>query len=423
MSPAVTRALEQLAVLLEAQVQRAQGLESGGSPLDYTQVRPLVIGVIPGDGIGPGIAREAVRVLRRIVQAEIVDGRLELRTIEGLTLENRLRCGQAIPPEVLEAIRACHVVLKGPTTTPDRNGPNQNLESANVALRRELDLFANVRPVRVPSRGLDWTFFRENTEGPYPLGSHGIRVTADLAVDLSITTTAGSRRILRMAFEHARARGIDCVIGVAMPNLIKTTDGMFMQIGEEMAAEFPGIRWEAWHADLAAARLADLSRATGTCVFVMPNLYGDILTEEAAVLQGGVGTVGSASIGMRHAVFEPIHGSATRMVQEGRGHYADPSSLLRAAAMMLRHVGMHQRADTLDMALDIVNHFDRQVVVTGRPGGATTQAFTDHLLNTLESSEIASRWAVLREHAGRIARKRQKICEGEMDAFGNLRER
>ncbi|MBP7127098.1 isocitrate/isopropylmalate dehydrogenase family protein [Myxococcota bacterium] len=421
MNPSVSRALERMALLLEEQVQRLEGLGGQVEAVDFSKVKPLVVGVIPGDGIGPGIAREATRVLRRILQAEILEGKVELRTIDGLTIENRLRHGTAIPPSVLEAVRECHVVLKGPTTTPDRGGSLPDLESANVAMRRELDLFVNVRPVRVPSRDLDWTFFRENTEGPYPLGSRGIQVTPELAVDLSVATAHGSRRVIRMAFEHARARGIGCVTGVAMPNVIKATDGLFMQIGEEVAAEFPGIRWEAWHADIAAARMADPAKATGTCVFVLPNLYGDILTEEAAVLQGGVGTVGSANIGLRHAVFEPIHGSATRMVQEGRAEYANPSSLLRAAAMMIRHVGMRARADMLDMALDIVNHFDRQVVVTGRPGGATTRDFTDHLLNTLESNEIAGRWAVLREHARRIARKRQKICDGEMDAFGNLR--
>lgn len=423
MNPAVARALERLAPLLEEQVRRVEALEAGDVPVDYTQARPLVIGVVPGDGIGPGIAREAVRVLRRILQAEILDRKVELRTIEGLTIENRVRCGEAIPPEVREEIRACHVILKGPTTTPDRGGGLPDLESANVALSRELDLFANVRTVRVPSRDLDWTFFRENTEGPYPLGSRGLQVTPDLAVDLSVATVPGSRRILRMAFEHARCRGISCVTGVAMPNVIKATDGMFIQVGEEMAARYPDIRWEVWHADLAAARMADLSRATGTCVFVLPNLYGDILTEAAAVLQGGVGTVGSASIGTRHAVFEPIHGTAPRMIAEGRRDYADPSSMFRAAAMLTRHVGFGNRADLLDRALDIVNQFDRQVVVTGRPGGATTRDFTDHLLNTLESNEIAGRWAVLREHARRIAQKRRKICEGEMDAFGNLLER
>jgi len=423
MNPVVARALERIGELLEEQVRRAEALQTEAPPLDYSRQKPLVIGVIPGDGIGPAIARETVRVLRRILQAEMLDGKVEIRTIDGLTIENRLQCGAAIPPTVLEQIRSCHVVLKGPTITPDSRGPVPNLESANVALRRELDLFANVRPVRVPSRDLDWTFFRENTEGPYPLGSRGVQVTGDLAVDLSVATVQGSRRILRMAFQHARARGIDRVIGVGLPNVIKATDGLFMAVGEEVAADHPGIRWEVWHADTAAARLADPDRIAGTRVFVLPNLYGDILTGQAAVLQGGVGTVGSASIGQRYAVFEPIHGSAPRMVEEGRAEYADPSSLLRAVAMMLRHVGLKTRADTLDMALDIVNSFDRQVVVTGRPGGATTRDFTDHLLNTLHSNEIAGRWAVLREHARRLAEKRRKICEGEMDAFGNLRTR
>jgi isocitrate dehydrogenase (NAD+) len=419
MNPIVARAVERFATVLEEQLQRVESLKAEASPPDYAKLKPLVIGVIAGDGIGPIIARETMRVLRRMLQVEVTEGRVEIRPIEGLTLENRIRHLAAIPPDVLEEIKACHVVLKGPTTTPEKGGSLPNIESANVAMRRELDLFANVRPVKVPTRDIDWTFFRENTEGPYILGSRGVQVTDDLAVDFSVATVQGSRRIIRMAFEHAKKLGVDRVIGVTKANIIKATDGLFLQVGEQVALDYPGIRWESWHADIAAARIIEPAQSRGTRVFVLPNLYGDILTDEAAVIQGGVGTAGSANTGVRYAMFEAIHGSGTRMMDEGRGEYADPSSLLRASAMMLRHVGLTARADTLDMALDIVNQFDRQVVVTGHPTGATSRALTDHLINTLDSNEIAGRWAVLRDHARRLADKRKAVCEGEMDAFGN----
>ena len=201
-----------------------------------------------------------------------------------------------------------------------------NIESANVAMRRELDLFANVRPVKIPSEGIDWIFFRENTEGAYVLGSRGVDVTNDLSVDFKVITQQGSERIIRMAFEYAKNNNIKYVSAVTKANVVKTTDGRFSRTAKAIAKEYEkyGIKQDEWYIDIMTAKLIDPARRKDFKVMVMPNLYGDILTDEAAQMQGGVGTAGSANIGKQWAMFEAIHGSAPRMVKEGRAKYADP---------------------------------------------------------------------------------------------------
>jgi isocitrate dehydrogenase (NAD+) len=381
-------ALAHFQSILAAQLARVERLRAAPPPVDLAARDPLVVGVCTGDGIGPILCRETLRVLRALLAAEIAAGQIELRLIEGLTIENRAAHRAAIPADVLAEIKACDVVLKAPTTTPEAGSPWPNLESANVAMRRELDLFANVRPVRVPKLGIDWVFFRENTEGPYILGSAGLRV-GDLALDFSAVTRQGSERLLRLAFLEARRRGADRVVGVTKANVIKATDGLFLEVGAAVARDFPGIRFESWYADIVAAKLIDPKRRADFAVFALPNLYGDILTDEAAEIQGGVGTAGSANLGWRHAMFEAIHGSAPRMVDEGRGEYADPSSLMRAAAMLLRHVGRAAWARRLDEALDHCLLSDPRVMVTGRPDGATAAAFTDRILAVLDTGAPA----------------------------------
>jgi len=307
-------------------------------------------------------------------------------------MENRAKHMKAIPDDVLKEIKECHLLLKGPTTTPKKGDPWPNIESANVAMRRELDLFANVRPVRVPKDNIDWIFFRENTEGAYILGSQGIHVTDDLAVDFKVITTQGSERIVRAAFEYAKRNGIERVTIVTKANVIKTTDGKFLDIAQKVAKEYPDIKCDDWFIDIISAKLIDPKRRTDFRVFVLPNLYGDILTDEAAEFQGGVGTAGSANIGKRYAMFEAIHGSAPRMVQEGRAEYADPSSMIRAAAMMIRHIGYDDRAKRLDMALDICGQYEKKLVMTGRPGGATGREFTEYIMETLQVPDLEDRW-------------------------------
>ncbi len=378
--------------LLRRQMARIESMKRDEGWVDYSSVDPLVIGVVGGDGIGPIICDEARRVMEFLLEDEVAAGRVDVRTIEGLTIENRAAVGKPIPDDVLEELRGCHVILKGPTTTPSEGDPWPNIESANVAMRKELDLFANVRPVKVPEHGIDWIFFRENTEGAYALGSDGLAVTEDLAIDFTVTTAQGSERILELAFEYAERNGIDYVTVVTKSNVVKTTDGLFLTKAGEVAARHPGIRWDNWFIDIMTAKLIDPARRTQFRVMVMPNLYGDILTDEAAQMQGGVGTAGAANIGKRYAMFEAIHGSAPRMVDEGRAQYADPQSMMRAVVMLLDHIGHGDKASRLSKALDICGFHERRVATTGRPGGATAAEFSDYVMETVRDPALEERW-------------------------------
>ena len=385
-------ALRHFSSLLDRQLARVDLMKEDVEWVDYSTADPLIIGVCGGDGIGPIIGREARRVMEFLMADEIAAGKVDVRTIEGLTIENRIAVGKPIPDDVMEELRKCHVILKGPTTTPSEGDGMPNIESANVAMRKELDLFANVRPVRVPEQGLDWMFFRENTEGAYALGSDGILVTDDLAMDFTVATGPGCLRILEMAFQYADRIGVDNVTVVTKSNVIKTTDGMFLRKAKEVGDRYPNIRWEDWFIDIMTAKLIDPARRRQFRVLVMPNLYGDILTDEAAQLQGGVGTAGSANIGKRHAMFEAIHGSAPRMVTEGRAEYADPQSMMRAVVMLLDHIGHPDRSTKLEKALDICGQYEKRIGTTGRPGGATAAEFSDYVMETISDPELENRW-------------------------------
>jgi len=385
------RAKEHFANLLEVQLRRVDQMKSGEDWADYSSLEPIIIGVVGGDGIGPYITEQAVRVLKYILADQIAEGKIELREINGLDIESRVRVMKALPADVLDALKQCHVILKGPLTTPKKGDKWPNLESANVSMRRELDLFANVRPVKVPEKGIDWIFYRENTEGEYVLGSMGLSVTADLAVDFKVITTPGAERIVRLAFEYAKKNGIRRVSAVTKANVIKATDGKFLETAKKVASEYPDIQFDDWFVDIMAAKLVDEKRRKDFKVIVLPNLYGDILTDEAAEFQGGVGTAGSANIGKRYAMFEAIHGSAPRMVEEGRAIYADPASMMRASVMLLRHIGYVDQANRMEMALDLCGQLERKVVITGRPGGATGAQFADYVMQTLQDPSLESR--------------------------------
>jgi isocitrate dehydrogenase (NAD+) len=348
--------------------------------------------MLGGDGIGPMISEETQKVLEHLLRREVDAGRVEFRTIDGLTIENRAEQMKSIPDDVLEKIKQCHVTLKGPTHTPERGDGWPNLESANVGIRKELDLFANIRPVRIPAEDIDWTFFRENTEDLYAVGSQGINVTDDLAVDFRIITSQGSRRIIDAAFSHAQRTGKTRVTVVTKANIIKTTDGKFLDIAREVSERYPGIEWDGWYIDIMTAKLLDLNRRSEFQVLVLPNLYGDILTDEAAEIQGGVGTAGSANVGKQFGMFEAIHGSAPRMVRENRAQYADPSSLLRAGAMMLENIGFEDIGSRLHKAIDICGQYERKVVTTGRSNGATGAEFGQYIMDTVTSTDVEQRW-------------------------------
>lgn len=380
----INSVVEQFRTLLEEQVARTEKMKNAPAPKDFGAMDKIVIGLCDGDGIGPMIMKEARRVLEALIEAEVAAGRLtpgriELREIKGLTIENRIALGQAVPEDTLASIKECDVLLKGPMTTP-KGG---TLESANVTLRRELDLYANTRPVAVPKEGIDWMFFRENTEGEYVLGSRGVEIPGTLAVDFKVTTELGTRRIARAAFEYAKNNGNTSVSIVTKANIMKKTDGSFSEICHQVAADYPGIVADDWYIDIMTANLVNKAIRNQFQVFLMPNLYGDIITDEAAEIQGGVGTAGSANIGDQYAMFEAIHGSAPRMIEEGLADYANPSSILKATEMMLRHICLTDAADRLAEALYICTEKEKKVVVTGFADGNTCKEFGDYLIEKL----------------------------------------
>ena len=341
----VTKACGAFMKLLEEQLDRMAGMKD--EKTDFTTKKCVTIGVIDGDGIGPIITKQASRVLEKLLADEIAAGSIKLQYIEGLTIENREACGKAIPDDILAQIKLCDVLLKGPTTTPHGG----TMESANVTMRRELDLYANCRPISIPEQGIDWMFFRENTEGEYVLGSRGLELPG-MAVDFKVTTDLGTRRIARAAFEYARNNGKNRVSIVTKANIMKKTDGKFTAIAHEIAKEYPEIEVDDWYIDIMTANLVNESIRNQFQVVLLPNLYGDIITDEAAQIQGGVGTAGSSNIGDRYAMFEAIHGTAPRLIQEGLSAYANPASILKATAMLLRHIGRTEAAGKLEAAMD-----------------------------------------------------------------------
>ena len=353
---AIEAAVEKFRKLLTEQCERAEKMKN--PPAQKRADGKIRIGLIDGDGIGPIIMREAKRVLCELLKEQIAGGRVELKEISGLTIENRLRLGVSVPEDTLAEIRKCDVLLKGPTETP-KGG---TLESANVALRRELDLFSNVRPVRVKELGIDWTFFRENTEGEYVLGSSGVEIPGVLA------------------FDFARKNGKTHVSIVTKANIMKKTDGKFSEICREVAKDYPEIVVEDYYIDIMCANLLNGQIRQKFQVFVLPNLYGDIITDEAAQIQGGVGTAGSANVGARYAMFEAVHGSAPRLVAEGLGEYASPESILRAEALLLAHIGFVKESERLSRALD---EAASRAVCDGSAAGAKAEAFGDAVLSAL----------------------------------------
>lgn len=372
-------AQEHFIKVVQEQLDRVARMKADTEVVDYAKLDKIIIGCCGGDGIGPAITAEAERVLRAVLKEEVESGKIEFRQIEGLTIENRIAVNKAIPDDVLAEIKACHVILKGPTTTPSK-GDGPNIESANVAMRRELDLFANVRPVSVPEEGIDWTFFRENTEGEYVLGSRGVVIDEDMSFDFKVITTQGTRRIAKAAFDFARNNGKKHVAIITKANILKKTDGKFLEICYDVAKDYPEIQVDDWFVDIISANLINEKVRNQYEVFVLPNLYGDIITDEAAQIQGGVGTAGSANVGNKYSMFEAIHGSAPRMLETGRQMYANPASMIKAAELLLRHIGYAQKADQVLKALKTAND---TVKMTGRSDGATGAEFANCVIENL----------------------------------------
>lgn len=387
----IQAATEKFAELIRSEYARIERMKEDKEVKDFSKLDKIIVGIMPGDGIGPIIMEQAIRVLKNLVKDEIASGRIELRHIEGMTIENRAAKNNSLPDECLAEIKKCDVLLKGPMVTP-RAGecfpdgtPMPNLVSANSLLRRSLELFSAVRPIRIPDKGIDWTFFRENIEGEYIWGNKGIQVNDDLAVDFKVQTAQGSERIARAAFEYARKAGKKNVTIVTKANIVKLVDGNFIKTVRKVGEEYPEIEIQERLVDAMSAKMMDSGFNQGIEVVVLPNLYGDIVTDVAAEHQGGLGTASSSNIGNKYALFEAIHGTAPYLMSHGRGHYADPCSLIRAVGMMLNHIGYGDRKALLDQALDICTLTERKVVLTTFTEDASTAEFTDYLLETIDS--------------------------------------
>lgn len=380
------QAMAAFGALIESEYDRIKWMKEDQVVTDFSKKEAITIGVLPGDGIGPIIMEQALRVLRELLAPELASGRVGIRVIQGMTIERRAELNQSLPEDVLAACRECDVLIKGPFVTPRAGDPWPNLISANSLLRRKLGLFAAVRPIKIPKRNIDWCFFRENIEGEYIWGNQGIQVNEDLAVDFKVQTTQGSERIARAAFEYARKNGKHNVTAVTKANIVKRTDGNFLQavhrIGE---TEYPEIEVQERLVDAMAAKLADPEFVRGCEVFVLPNLYGDIVTDAAAELQGGLGSASSSNLGTRYALFEAIHGTAPYLISHGRGNYANPCSLIRTAGQLMAHIGFRDRKERLEQALDICCSQEKRLVVTTDVDGATAEEFTSYLLETLKT--------------------------------------
>ena len=378
-------AQEKFGKLIENESARIERMKQAEKPTDFSTKDKIVVGILPGDGIGPIIMKQALRVLRVLAAPEIESGKVEIREIEGMTIENRVAKLQSLPPEVLAEVKQCDVLLKGPMVTPRAGDGLPNLISANSLLRRELELFAAVRPIRIPDKNIDWTFFRENIEGEYIWGDKGIQVNDDLAVDFKVQTKQGSERIARAAFEFARKNHKRNVTIVTKANIVKLVDGNFIQAVRKVGEEYPEIEIQERLVDAMCAKMLDPGFNQGIEVVVLPNLYGDIVTDVAAEHSGGLGTACSSNIGNKYALFEAIHGTAPYLMSHGRGEYANPSSLIRAVGQMLIHIGLADRNAILEKALDICTVTERKVVLTTETKDASAAEFTDYLIDTIKT--------------------------------------
>ena len=380
---AISQAQGKFGELIQSEFERIERMKQDTEVKDFSKLDKIVVGILPGDGIGPIIMEQAVRVIKALIPDEIASGKVELRHIEGMTIENRAAKLQSLPDDVFEEIKKCDVIIKGPMVTPRAGEPWPNLVSANSLLRRGLELFAAVRPIRIPDKGIDWTFFRENIEGEYIWGNKGIQVDEDLAVDFKVQTKQGSERIARAAFEFARKNGKKNVTIVTKANIVKLADGNFIKAVRKVGEEYPEIEIQERLVDAMCAKMLDPEFNKGIEVVVLPNLYGDIVTDIAAEHQGGLGTASSSNIGNKYAMFEAIHGTTPYLMRNGRGEYADPSSLIRAAGMMLAHIGYADKKVLLEKALDVCTT-EKKVVLTTFTEDASAKEYTDYIIETIE---------------------------------------
>lgn len=379
----ILKAQEAFGELIRQDYRRIDNMKQAQSCVDFDKLDKITVGILPGDGIGPVIMPLALEVMEALVGDEIKNGRIEIRHIEGMTIENRVAKLNSLPDECLEEIKQCQVLLKGPMVTPRAGDGLPNLASANSLLRRGLDLYAAVRPIDIPERGIHWTFFRENIEGEYIWGNKGIQVDEDLAVDFKVQTKQGSRRIARAAFEFARKNGRHNVTIVTKANIVKLADGNFIKAVREVGQEYPDIEIQERLVDAMCAKMLDPDFNKGIEVVVLPNLYGDIVTDVAAEHQGGLGTASSSNIGDRYALFEAIHGTAPGLCAAGKAGCANPCSLIRAMGQMLAHMGYGAANAKLEKALDKCTRGEGAMVVGPKEGQHSAKEFTEYLIQTI----------------------------------------
>ena len=379
----IKTAQEKFGALVENESARIERMKASQEVTDFSKKEKIVIGILPGDGVGPILMKQALRVLNELAGEEIQSGKIEIREIEGMTIENRVAKLESLPKEIIPEIKACDVLVKGPMVTPRAGDGLPNLVSANSLLRRELELFAAVRPIKIPDKNIDWTFFRENIEGEYIWGDKGIQIDEDLAVDFKVQTKQGSERIARAAFEFARKNGKKNVTIVTKANIVKLVDGNFIKAVRKVGEEYPEIEIQERLVDAMCAKMLDSEFNRGIEVVVLPNLYGDIVTDVAAEHSGGLGSACSSNIGNKYALFEAIHGTAPYLMSHGRGDYANPCSLIRAIGQMLIHIGYADRNELLDKALEICTVTEKKLVVTTETKDASAAEFTDYLIETI----------------------------------------
>jgi isocitrate dehydrogenase (NAD+) len=353
-------------VLLEAgaPIQRAHS---------YNQSVPHYCTLIPGDGIGPEVAEATVRAVEA-TKVDICWRRAELN--EAIILES----GKTLPQYLLDSLHETKIGLKGPVTTPVAGG----FQSVNVALRKALDLFANVRPVRtlpgIKTRfqdvRIDMVIFRENTEDLYSGLEH--EVVKDVVTSLKVITRTASERIARYAFDYARTNNRKRVVAIHKANIMKLADGLFLRCCREVSASYPEIQYKELIVDNASMQL--VMRPETFDILLLPNLYGDIVSDLAAGLVGGLGIVPGANMGETHSVFEAVHGSAPDIAGQGK---ANPTALMLSAVMMLIHLGETDAARKLQGAVETVYREGKSL--TGDVGGsASTAEFTDAVLRILK---------------------------------------
>lgn len=330
--------------------------------------------LIPGDGIGPSISEAAVRVI------EAAGVKVQWETVEaGLAAIDKFR--DPLPPNVIESIKSTKIALKGPLTTPVGSG----FRSVNVALRKEFDLYSNVRPARtfkgVPARydNIDLVIVRENTEEFYAGIEHYIDPSRSAAETIGIVTRSGSDRIIRYAYEYARKHGRKKVTTVHKANILKYTSGLFLEVAHEVAKQYPDIESNDKIIDNMAMQMVINPHQFD--VIVTTNLFGDILSDLASGLVGGLGLAPGANIGYSAAIFEAVHGSAPDIAGK---NIANPCALILAAVMMLRHLGEESAADRIERAVSKVLSEGKQVTQDLKPEKAVgTAEMTDAIIASL----------------------------------------